>query len=403
MINLTQLLRDMLPMVCSDLHLRANMLPIYRQHGALIPADKIALTKQDMETIVGQLLTDEQRKRFDQEKELDLAISLKEVGRFRVNVFVQKGTYAIAFRLLPFNIPSFDELHLPPVLVKLADKRRGLILVTGITGSGKSTTLASIIDYINTHRAENIITIEDPIEYAHNNKMSIIAQREVGADTSSFALALRQSLREDPDIILLGEIRDAATMSTALAAADTGHLVLSTLHTMDAKQAIFRVLSFFPPHQHHEIRLLLANNLQAVISQRLLPRVDIPGRVPAVEILISTLAVRDCIVNEDKTHGVSDLIADGKIQYGMQTLDQSLMDLFENGLISLETAILNATNPDDFRLRVAGIKGASDRGWKGFVKETRDEEEPLSRKKEEKELKVDGEPEEPPPDMLDEF
>ncbi|MBN2543158.1 type IV pilus twitching motility protein PilT [bacterium] len=373
MVNITKLLQDMLNKNSSDLHVRSGMQPYYRIDGTLTPADKTILNKEDMEKILQYLLTEDQRKRFDEAKELDFAISMPNVGRFRVNAYIQRSTFAIAFRLLPFEIPSFSDLNLPPIMEQFAEYRRGLILVTGITGSGKSTTLASMIEYINTHRPENVITIEDPIEYVYSNKLSIIAQREIGSDTLSFATGLKQSLRQDPDIILLGEIRDMDTMSTALAAADTGHLVLSTLHTMDAKQAIYRVLSFFPPHQHQEIRLLLANNLQAVISQRLIPRSDQPGRVPAVEILLNTGAVRECVISPDKTSGVKDLIADGRTQYGMQTFDQSLMELFKAKKISLETALVNASNPDDFRLRVGGIKSTSDRAWKMFDGEEEEE------------------------------
>ena len=286
-------------------------------------------------------------------------------------------------------IPSFEELNLPDVIRKIADNRRGLVLVTGVTGSGKSTTLAAMIDYINSTRAENIITIEDPIEYLHTNKKSIIAQRELGIDTLSFAEALRRAMRQDPDVILLGEIRDAETMQIALMAADTGHLVLSTLHTLDALQTIYRILSFFPPHQHQEIRLVLSSTLRAIISQRLVPRSDKPGRVPAVEILIGTAAVRECIVNPEKTSGIRDLIAEGAVQYGMQTIDQSLFYFYQRGMISLETALANASNPDDFKLRVAGVVGGSDRGWKEFevekLKEKRAKEDKESDKSEDEE------------------
>jgi len=275
------------------------------------------------------------------------------------------------------------------VIRKIADNRRGLVLVTGVTGSGKSTTLAAMIDYINSTRAENIITIEDPIEYLHTNKKSIIAQRELGIDTLSFAEALRRAMRQDPDVILLGEIRDAETMQIALMAADTGHLVLSTLHTLDALQTIYRILSFFPPHQHQEIRLVLSSTLRAIISQRLVPRSDKPGRVPAVEILIGTAAVRECIVNPEKTSGIRDLIAEGAVQYGMQTIDQSLFYFYQRGMISLETALANASNPDDFKLRVAGVVGGSDRGWKEFeiekLKEKRAKEGKESDKSEDEE------------------
>ncbi|HHH81104.1 MAG TPA: type IV pilus twitching motility protein PilT [candidate division Zixibacteria bacterium] len=389
MLDLVALLKKMPELPASDLHLRVGTRPVYRVNGKLVRVNLPPVTQEDMERLVHQILTPERLQRFKKEYELDFAYQLETGERFRVNLFHQRETYAAAIRLINTYIPSFEELNLPDVIRKIADNRRGLVLVTGVTGSGKSTTLAAMIDYINSTRAENIITIEDPIEYLHTNKKSIIAQRELGIDTLSFAEALRRAMRQDPDVILLGEIRDAETMQIALMAADTGHLVLSTLHTLDALQTIYRILSFFPPHQHQEIRLVLSSTLRAIISQRLVPRSDKPGRVPAVEILIGTAAVRECIVNPEKTSGIRDLIAEGAVQYGMQTIDQSLFYFYQRGMISLETALANASNPDDFKLRVAGVVGGSDRGWKEFeiekLKEKRAKEGKESDKSEDEE------------------
>lgn len=389
MLDLVALLKKMPELPASDLHLRVGTRPVYRVNGKLVRVNLPPVTQEDMERLVHQILTPERLQRFKKEYELDFAYQLETGERFRVNLFHQRETYAAAIRLINTYIPSFEELNLPDVIRKIADNRRGLVLVTGVTGSGKSTTLAAMIDYINSTRAENIITIEDPIEYLHTNKKSIIAQRELGIDTLSFAEALRRAMRQDPDVILLGEIRDAETMQIALMAADTGHLVLSTLHTLDALQTIYRILSFFPPHQHQEIRLVLSSTLRAIISQRLVPRSDKPGRVPAVEILIGTAAVRECIVNPEKTSGIRDLIAEGTVQYGMQTIDQSLFYFYQRGMISLETALANASNPDDFKLRVAGVVGGSDRGWKEFevekLKEKRAKEDKESDKSEDEE------------------
>jgi len=389
MLDLVALLKKMPELPASDLHLRVGTRPVYRVNGKLVRVNLPPVTQEDMERLVHQILTPERLQRFKKEYELDFAYQLETGERFRVNLFHQRETYAAAIRLINTYIPSFEELNLPDVIRKIADNRRGLVLVTGVTGSGKSTTLAAIIDYINSTRAENIITIEDPIEYLHTNKKSIIAQRELGIDTLSFAEALRRAMRQDPDVILLGEIRDAETMQIALMAADTGHLVLSTLHTLDALQTIYRILSFFPPHQHQEIRLVLSSTLRAIISQRLVPRSDKPGRVPAVEILIGTAAVRECIVNPEKTSGIRDLIAEGTVQYGMQTIDQSLFYFYQRGMISLETALANASNPDDFKLRVAGVVGGSDRGWKEFeiekLKEKHAKEDKESDKSEDEE------------------
>jgi len=365
--NLKKMLIEMLNRKASDLHIRVGIRPHLRVNGLL---DQIAvdpLTIDDVEAIVGQLLNEKQLERFRRKNEMDLALSVAKLGRFRINMYRQRGTTGIAIRAVNTTVPSFDELNLPEIIGELALERRGLIVVTGTTGSGKSTTLASMIEHMNSNRVDNVLTIEDPIEYIYRDKKCIVTQREVGADTESFATALKHALRQDPDIILLGEIRDLDTMSIALTAADTGHLVLTTLHTLNAVETLSRIISFFPPHQHDQIRLLLAGTLKAVICQRLLARCDIPGRVPALEVLVSTAAVRDCIMTKDKTVDIPELIEQGK-QYGMVSFDQSIMKLYRSGMISFEEAMIQCSNPDDFDLRVKGITGAADR-WE------KDEEE----------------------------
>jgi twitching motility protein PilT len=364
--TLKQMLEQVLSTKASDLHLRIGVKPTLRIDGVLRPISDEAVKPQEMEEVMNQILSEEQKKRFLQRNELDLALSVSKMGRFRINFYRQRGTVGVALRAVNTTIPTFEELNLPPVLKKLANERRGLIIVTGTTGSGKSTTLAAMIDYINSTRAENILTIEDPIEYIHRNKKSMIAQREVGGDTESFVTALKHALRQDPDVILVGEIRDLETMSIALTAADTGHLVMSTLHTLNAVETVNRIISFFPPHQHQQIRLLLAATLQGVVCQRLLPRSDGPGRLPAVEVLVNTALVKEYVVDPTKTPLIVELIESGAIQYGMQSFDQSIMQLYKKGLISYEEALTQATNPDDFELRIKGITGASDRGWHEF-------------------------------------
>src|SRR3954452_2476061 len=311
-------------------------------------------------------MTTRQVKQFADEKECDFAIGVPGVGRFRVNVYQQRGSLCYAMRAIPYQARTLAELHLPPVLEEIALKPRGLILVTGITGSGKSTALAAMIQHLNEHRKANVITIEDPIEFLHRDINCHINQREVGTDTATFGQALRRVLRQDPDIILIGEIRDLETLDTALKAADTGHLVFSTLHTTDATQTINRVLSFYPPHQQAEVRFSLASALQAVISLRLVPRADKPGRVPACEVLINTQTVRDQIRDMDKTLNIPDLIKEGTVQYGMQSFDQSLMSYYSQGIISYESAVFYATSPSEFALRVQGVAGTSDTSWSGF-------------------------------------
>lgn len=366
--NLKQMLEIMLQKKASDLHLRMGLKPILRIDGTLNAIETNALTNEDIEQILDQIISENQKGRFLKTNEMDLALSVSKLGRFRINFYRQRGTIGIAIRAVNTKIPSFEELNLPPVMKTLAEQRRGLVIITGTTGSGKSTTLAAMIEHINQTRAENILTIEDPIEFVYRDKKSIISQREIGGDTESFANALRHAFRQDPDVILIGEVRDLDTMSIALTSADTGHLVLTTLHTLNAIETISRIISFFPPHQHQQIRLLLAGTLKAIVCQRLLPRSDGPGRVPAVEALVSTGAVRDYIIDPLKTLLLIELIESGAIQYGMQSFDQSIMKLYKAGLITYAEALAQTTSPDDFDLRVKGITGASDKGWQEFEK-----------------------------------
>jgi twitching motility protein PilT len=324
------------------------------------------------------LMNDWQKERFLKDREVDMGHEISGLGRFRVNVFQQRGKIRIALRIVPFQIKSLEELHLPPVIRNIALEQRGLILVTGTTGSGKSTTLASMIDIINAERNSHILTIEDPIEFVHEDKKSVVDQREIGSDTGTFSRALRVALRQDPDVILVGEMRDFETIETALTAAETGHLVMSTLHTLNATETITRIISVFPPYNQKQIRLQLAGVLKGVISQRLVPRADGAGRVPAVEVLVSTARVRECIIEKEKTTEIHDAITKGVTSYGMQSFDQSLMFLMKENLIAYEEALKHATNPDDFALRVKGILATSDTSWDDFQmgeKEKKEKEE----------------------------
>ena len=359
--TLKQMLVAMLNRKASDLHIRVGIRPHLRVNGMLEQINTDPISIEQMDKTVSQILNEKQQERFHRKHEIDLALSVAKLGRFRINLFRQRGTSGIAIRAVNTQVPTFDELHLPEIMKKLTAERRGLIVVTGTTGSGKSTTLASLIEDMNNNRSDNIITIEDPIEYIYRDKKCIIAQREVGGDTETFATALRHAFRQDPDTILIGEVRDLETISIALTAADTGHLVMTSLHTLNVVETITRIISFFPPHQHQQIRLLLAGTLKAIICQRLLKRTDSPGRVPAVEVMVNSGAIRECIIDPDKTINIPDYIEQGGTQYGMQTFDQSIMKLHKDGLVSFEEAMANATNPDDFDLRLKGITGSSDR------------------------------------------
>ncbi len=356
-------LRQMLEQNASDLHLKVGCAPTLRVNGELKTLPLAPMRSDDMKTLADQIMPPKRQKEFGEMKEADFALGVPGIGRFRVNAYQQRGTIAYAFRIVPFQAHTIAELNLPGVLEQIALKPRGLVLVTGVTGSGKSTALAAMIQYINQNRNANIITIEDPIEFLHRDNKSHINQREVGTDTASFAQALRRVLRQDPDILLVGEIRDLDTLDTAMKAADTGHLVFSTLHTTNATQTINRILSFYPPHQQAEVRFLLASALEAVVSLRLVPRTDKPGRVPAAEILINTAAVRDNIRDMAKSLNIPELIAEGTVQYGMQNFDQSLMNWYKKGVISYENALYYATNPSEFALRIQGVAGASETSW----------------------------------------
>jgi twitching motility protein PilT len=345
----------------SDLHLKAGSHPVIRVDGRLLPLpDQKRLMQEDTIAMAFSIMSARQKQKFKDNFELDMAYSVPGLGRFRCSVFQQRGTVGLVLRVIPVKILTIRDLSLPLVLEQIAGERRGLILVTGTTGSGKSTSLAAVIDYINSTRTEHIMTIEDPIEFLHRDKKSLVNQREVEVDTKSFALALRAALRQDPDVILVGEMRDYETIETALTAAETGHLVLSTLHTLDATETVNRIISVFPPHQQKQIRLQLASVLKAIVSMRLVPRADGKGRVPAVEVLRATSYIKDCVENKEKTKLIRDAITQGTSQYGMQTFDQSLYRLYRQDLISFEEALRQATNPDEFKLRVAGIHSTSD-------------------------------------------
>jgi twitching motility protein PilT len=345
----------------SDLHLKAGNHPMIRIHGTLTPLTGFPrLTVADTQELANQMMSDYQRRMLGQDFDIDLAYSLTGFGRFRGNIYHQRGSMAVALRIIPLEVRTIRQLLLPEVLEKIAFYQRGLVLVTGTTGSGKTTSLAAMLDYINTYRRENIITIEDPIEYLHKDKKSTISQREVGMDVTSFARGLRASLREDPDVILVGEMRDLETIETALLAAETGHLVFSTLHTLDAPESINRIISVFPPHHQRQVRLQLASIMKGIISMRLIPRMDGQGRVPAVEVMITTPYIQECVADKERTGLIRDAIAGGVSQYGMQTFDQSIYQLYRDGYISFEQGMKYSSNPDNFKLRVMGIQSTLD-------------------------------------------
>ena len=359
--NFKQAITHMVQRGGSDLLLKVGRPATIRVNGELVALETSPLKPEELKSLAEQIMTPRQVKEFAEHKEADFAIGVPGVGRFRTNVYQQRGTVAFAFRAIPYEVKTIRELNLPGVLEEIAIKPRGLVLVTGVTGSGKSTALAAMINHVNVNRRVNIITIEDPIEFLHRDNLSNISQREVGNDTLSFNAALRHVLRQDPDVILIGEVRDMETLDTALKAADTGHLVLSTLHTTDTTQTITRVISFFPPHQHDEVRHMLSTALQAVVSLRLVPRKDGKGRVPACEVLINTAAVADNIRDLSKQLNIPDLIAQGSIQYGMQSFDQSLFKWYQQGAISYESAIFYATNPSEFALKISGVDASASR------------------------------------------
>src|SRR5262250_1172793 len=359
--HINDLLKVAVERKASDLHLKVSAFPILRIDGVLTPlTDVRRLMQEDTIAMAFSIMSARQKEKFKNDFEIDIAYSVPNLGRFRCAIFQQRGTVGLVLRVIPAKILSIKDLLLPPVLEKICQEQRGLVLCTGTTGSGKSTTLAAMIDYINAMRNEHIMTVEDPIEFLHRDKKSLVNQREVDVDTKGFSVALRSALRQDPDVILVGEMRDYETIETALTAAETGHLVFSTLHTLDATETINRIIAVFPPHQQKQIRLQLASVLKSVISQRLLPRADGMGRVPAVEVMRVTPYIRDCIINPDKTRLIHDAIAAGTSQYGMQTFDQSLFDLYSKQLITIDEALARASNADEFKLRIQGIRSAAD-------------------------------------------
>ena len=356
-------LQHMIQANASDLHLKVGRPPTLRVDGQMVALDLPALKQEDLRSLAEQIMAPKNIKEFSEQKESDFALAVPGIGRFRVNAYQQRGTIAYAMRSVPFQAKTIAELNLPEACERIALMPRGLILVTGITGSGKSTALASMLHYINQNRHVNIITIEDPIEFLHRDIKSSINQREVGTDTNSFGQALRRVLRQDPDVLLVGEIRDIDTLDTALKAAETGHLVFSTLHTTDATQTINRILSFYPPHQQTEVRFMLSTALRAIISLRLVRRADKKGRVPAAEVLVNTEAVRDQMRDMSKSLNISQLIKEGAVPYGMQSFDQSLMNWYSKGVVTYDDALFAATNPAEFALRAQGISASSDTSW----------------------------------------
>jgi twitching motility protein PilT len=372
--ELNEILQVALRGGASDIHLKAGLPPMFRVDGSLVPLkDGKRLPPEEVARMAFGIMNETQKEKFKNTNEVDLAYGVPGLGRFRVNIFQQRGTIGGVLRVIPFKVLSVRELLMPPILEKIALDERGLILVTGTTGSGKSTTLAAMIDHINANETNHIMTIEDPIEFLIRDKRSIINQREVGVDTVSFSQALKSALRQDPDVILVGEMRDLETIETALTAAETGHLVMSTLHTLDATETINRIISVFPPYQQKQVRLQLASVLRAVISQRLVPRADGKGRVAAVEILRATARVREMVEDKDRTKEISDAIAQGHQTYGMQSFDQSLMSLVKTGLVTYQEALRQSSNPDDFALRFSGVSSTSDSKWDDFDKKAGEE------------------------------
>ena len=359
-INIDDILKAAIRVGASDIHIGTGRHPILRVEGKLMPVKNAPkLTVDDVKSMAYSMMNPAQREKFEDLFEMDLAYSISGLSRFRVNIFQQRGSLSIAIRSIPFNILNFQSLHLPPILEKIASEERGLVIVTGTTGSGKSTTLAALVDYINKNKARHIITVEDPLEYMHEDQMSYINQREVGIDTMAFANAMRAALREDPDVILVGELRDLETMEICLSAAETGHLVLTTLHTLDAMESINRMLTVFPPHQHNQVRYQLAQVLKAIVSQRLVPTTDGKARVPAVEVLIATERIKDLISDPTKTWEIRQAIQEGSLHYGMQTFDQCLYNLYKGNLITYDEAMRQATNKNDLAMRIEGITSGS--------------------------------------------
>ena len=359
----------------SDVHLKPNSPPILRIQGRLVPQQDLGVVApEDMDAIARKILHERWYNQLRDGKEVDTAYAVPNFGRFRVNMYLALGVIRAVLRAIPSKKPKFEDLGLPIVLEQLAMERRGMVLVTGITGSGKSTTLAALVDFINRTRNDHIITIEDPIEFTHEDINCLVSQREIGHDTPSFATALRAALREDPDVVLVGEMRDPETMSVALHAAETGHLVFSTLHTLNAGETVNRIIGTFPPHQEQQIRDQLAAVIVGIISQRLIPKIGGEGRIPAVEVLVGTAVIRDCIREAKRTMEIPAFIALGQSQYGMQTFDQCLLKLYREGMISYETAREAATNADDFDLKVRGIFSTGEQSFE----QKKDERSPVA-------------------------
>ncbi len=367
--DLNQILLEALNVNASDVHIKVGLPPIYRVNGALrFTKDVKPFDQNEVSKMALGIMNEWQKDRFIKSKEVDMGYEIYGMGRFRINIFQQRGKIRIALRIVPYKIKNLAELNLPNIIGKIALENRGLVLVTGTTGSGKSTTLATMIDLINQKRTCHILTIEDPIEFVHEDRKAVIDQREVGSDTVTFADALRSALRQDPDVILVGEMRDFETIETALTAAETGHLVMSTLHTVDAGETINRIISAFPPYHQQQVRLQLAAIMKGIIAQRLVPKADGLGRVPAVEVMVSTARTRECVIEKEKTNEIKDAITKGYTTYGMQSFDQSLMSLLKRGLITYDEALRQSSNPDDFALRVKGIMSGGDTSWDDFEK-----------------------------------
>ena len=356
--SLHQLLKVMIDQGASDLHVTTGTPPLVRIDGQLVPLRTDALTPVDTKTLCYDVLTEAQKLRFEEDQELDMSFGVKNLARFRANFFMQRGAVAGAFRLVPFKVTPLEEAGLPPVVASMCEKTRGLVLVTGPTGSGKSTTLASMVDRINNTKRSHIMTIEDPIEYLHNHKMCLINQREVGSDTHSFDKALRYILRQDPDVVLIGELRDLETIEAAIAIAETGHLAFATLHTNGAIQSINRIVDVFPSHQQSQIRAVLSFVLEGVVSQSLVPRASGTGRVLACEVLVPNAAIRN-LIREDKIHQIYSQMQIGQTKYGMQTMNQSLLELYIKNLITLEDALGRTADPFELKTMLANADSAN--------------------------------------------
>jgi twitching motility protein PilT len=350
----------------SDLHIKAGDVFRARVHGELVPLTKQALSPEQTRQIALHLMQNEDDKaRIDKILDYDCSWSASGIGRFRVNIMRQRGSFSIIMRVIPWEVPTFEQLGLPPVLADIAQTERGMVLVTGVTGSGKSSTMAALINYINSRESRHILTLENPIEFLHRDNKSSITQREVGSDTTDFKMGLRAALRQDPDVIMIGEMRDAETVDTAIKAAETGHLLMSTLHTPDAQSTILRIMAMFPPEEQEIIRIRLAESLYAVISQRLLPKKAGKGRAVAAEIMINTPAIRDLMMDGQRIGEIRDFIAAGRDQYGMQTFDQCLAELVANDVVTFEVAKAAASNPSDFELQMKMFSGDSSGGGRG--------------------------------------